>query len=94
MPNCNFVSGVYCILNEDQNKHCDFVNNCFLAVSRDRVRDPRGGAEGAARAAHRHEDAPDVPVRVQAGREQVADRREAAQQGLSINWQFKYTHFG
>ena len=50
-------------------------------MSRDRLRDSRGGAEGAARASHRHEDAPDVPVRVQAGREQAADRREAAQQG-------------
>ena len=38
----------------------------------DRVRDPRGGAEGVARAAHGHEDAPQLPVRVQAGGEQVA----------------------
>ena len=53
-------------------------------MSRDRLRDPRGGAEGAARASHRHEDAPDVPVRVQAGREQVADRGEAAQQAVRV----------
>ena len=55
-------------------------------MPRDRVRDPRGGAEGSARAAHGHEDAPDLPVRVQAGREQAADRGEATQQGDLINY--------
>ena len=37
----------------------------ILSVPRDRVRDPRGGVEGVARAAHSHEDPPHLPVRVQ-----------------------------
>ena len=49
-------------------------------MSRDWVRDPRGGAEGSARVAHRHEDPPHLPVGVQAGRVQAPGRREAADQ--------------
>ena len=40
-------------------------------MPRNRVRDPRGGVEGVARAAHGHEDPPQLPVGVQTGREQA-----------------------
>ena len=50
----------------------NLTNFYFISVSRNRLRDSRGGAEGVARAAHGHEDAPQLPVRVQTGREQAA----------------------
>ncbi len=43
-------------------------------MSRDWLRDSRGGVEGVARAAHGHEDAPQLPVRVQTSRKQVAGK--------------------
>ena len=52
----------------------------LIAVSGDWVRDPRGGAEGAARASHRHEDPPRLPVRVPPGRVQAPGGGETAHQ--------------
>ncbi len=43
-------------------------------MPRDWLRDSRGGTEGVARAAHGHEDAPQLPVRVQTSRKQVAGK--------------------
>ena len=44
-------------------------------MSRDHVWDPRGDPEGAARAAHGHEDKPHLPVRVQTGELWLVDSR-------------------
>jgi hypothetical protein len=61
------VTGIYIL---------EFSHHCILSVSRYRLRDPRGGAEGLARAAHGDEDAPNLPVRVQTGGKQAPGERE------------------
>lgn len=48
----------------------------LMTVSGDRIRDARRDPESSARAAHHHEDVPDIPGRVSPGRGQAEAGRE------------------